>query len=346
MKKSIYFIRICVFFFAFLLITGSVFAQKTIVIVYDPAKLDPVSGENPDIAMMQPVFEDAGYTVELFPTYNLSALSPDELNILNNADLVYAARFIGSGNFSSPNKEFYNAITAPLITFNMWALRISRMNWFNTETCTNVDVPVEEIFQGEIIEAQDSVFAGLESIIDWWSGPHSTITIPDAGNGKIMAINVNTGTPIFVRFEAGIEFYEGSIDMPAGERVFFGAASDNMKDESGNTIFNYFSFTDPIKQVFLKEVARLTKKDAVGINQKNFNSKLMVYPNPAINQIMVEMNQLEKVEIFDLSGRKIYSAKATANKLSVDASSFSTGMYFVKASDTMNNVASKLFTKE
>jgi hypothetical protein len=153
-----------------------------------------------------------------------------------------------------------------------------------------------------------------------------------------------TGRPIFVRWEESEEFYPGSVDEHAGPRTFFGLDCDGPKDENGNQLFIYNSYTADAQQVFLNEVARITG-NLVGLNDVEFVNST-VYMNHATQQLVVEMNQLSKVEVIDLVGRQIYcSPVVNENKIFINLNFVKSGIYLVKLSNSSNNVVTAKFVK-
>jgi hypothetical protein len=154
-----------VILFLFLIYSGSSFAQSEIVLVYDPARIDPFTGENPDLKTVA-IFEEAGYAVHLFRVRALSTATQGELDSLSNADMVYIARAVASTNFQAPNKTAWNAIEAPVMIANMWALRSTRMNWFNSENCeANDATPLDQILDAEILDLEDPVLRVLRVVL-------------------------------------------------------------------------------------------------------------------------------------------------------------------------------------
>lgn len=61
---------------------------------------------------------------------------------------------------------------------------------------------------------------------------------------------------------------------------------------------------------------------------------LVIYPNPAVTQLNIEINDLsnypEKVELFDVLGRKMLEARPQSNKFSLDVSAFAQGTYYLR----------------
>jgi hypothetical protein len=59
---------------------------------------------------------------------------------------------------------------------------------------------------------------------------------------------------------------------------------------------------------------------------------LKVYPNPAENTLSIELNNSNEksIVISDISGRVVLSAKTTNDKINLNITSLSNGVYFVK----------------
>lgn len=343
MKKNLLFKHILILVFALVLQSASLSA-KEIVFVYNPATIDAVSGENADQPTVR-LFEEQGYIVNLFPIIDITTATPEQLDSLNKADLVYIGRAVTSGNFDlGPKSDAWNAITAPMMVPSMWALRNTKMNWFNSADCSNIDSSLTYTFKGDIIQ-DDPVFRGLTGTVDWWSGPYSTINVTDAGNGQVLATKSGEGYVLFVRFEANTEFYTGSVSMPAGPRTFFSSASDNMSID-GNKYYNYLGFTEPIKKVFLNEVASMMGVfNPESIKNQKLNLSASVYPVPANDQLVVEMENLQKVDVIDLSGRKVASCDAKAEKVIMNTSNLNKGVYLLKISNIKGETLVKKITK-
>jgi len=81
-----------------------------------------------------------------------------------------------------------------------------------------------------------------------------------------------------------------------------------------------------------------------GIKQKTAVNNLTVYPNPANNQITIEMANLASVEIYNLLGAKVLNIQMSNNQ--VDVSTLNSGVYVVKATDKNGQVAVTKFNKK
>lgn len=93
--------------------------------------------------------------------------------------------------------------------------------------------------------------------------------------------------------------------------------------------------------------------DNSGINQLFVNGKVDVYPNPAENQLNISFVAKEAVDLeiglTDISGRAImqdrHSAAQGVNKISLDLSGVSRGVYFLSISDGNSSMSGKVMVR-
>ncbi|MCL2311182.1 MAG: T9SS type A sorting domain-containing protein, partial [Firmicutes bacterium] len=84
--------------------------------------------------------------------------------------------------------------------------------------------------------------------------------------------------------------------------------------------------------------------EEVGINENQFEN-ITVYPNPTTGILRIESRELrvEKIEIFDVFGRKLLSLLSpTSPETTVDISHLSAGVYFVKVSTEIGEAIKKV----
>lgn len=80
-------------------------------------------------------------------------------------------------------------------------------------------------------------------------------------------------------------------------------------------------------------------------------NEVIIYPNPTTNIINFNLNTLHnkisKIEIFDISGKRIYTGlKSITSSTSIDVSSYKKGMYFYTIwSDTINRYDGKFIVE-
>ena len=261
------------------------------VLRMDSTVIDPVTNDWPDMQWVYPL-EDAGYEVNLVyggGTSSLAAADQSTLDTLLNANLVIIGRSVPTlslGGNSADDKLAWNNLPVPILTGNMWAMRSSRLNWFNT-TAINTPPFTSGVPTNAIIEEPDDpVFAGLDvsGPVAWIDSSYDVLGTPDPGNGLLLADLETDASVLFVRFEPDYPFYDGTDDFPAGPRSFIG----NGRDASSAPPFHYWNFTPESEQVFFAEVARMVKLGGGPSSVKYWgNSSLpstpvlsQNYPNP------------------------------------------------------------------
>jgi hypothetical protein len=68
-----------------------------------------------------------------------------------------------------------------------------------------------------------------------------------------------------------------------------------------------------------------------GVRENGGTGSFRVYPNPTNGMFTVELNNgAESVEVIDVTGRVVYAEKATSNKVEINISDLSNGVYSVK----------------
>jgi hypothetical protein len=110
--------------------------------------------------------------------------------------------------------------------------------------------------------------------------------------------------------------------------------------------------TDPnaIAYYFIDDVS-LVEDTTSGFGDVFDNSsKLLIYPNPVSNQLIVSSNQFEvnAIEVTNLLGQQqnVKVEKLTTEKCQLNTENLSSGIYFIKATDTFGNSLIGKFVKE
>lgn len=84
------------------------------------------------------------------------------------------------------------------------------------------------------------------------------------------------------------------------------------------------------------------------INENDFNDYFSVYPNPSDNLIVINANQasseINTIEFISILGKTIYSS-SFQNRKTIDVSSFSEGVYFVKITNKDHSFLTKWIKK-
>ncbi len=122
----------------------------------------------------------------------------------------------------------------------------------------------------------------------------------------------------------------------------------NWQQETTNTISSLRSiyFTDALNGYAVGLNGTILKK---GLNTsapdiENADSKILIYPNPASDNITVEVNQKALIEILNLQGQLIKSLESEETQTTINISDIEKGMYFIKI-QTNNAFTVKKFVK-
>ena len=177
--------------------------------------------------------EDAGYNVVKFYNAGIDTAEQATIDTLYNANLIIIGRSCPSVDFQDPMKQIWNSIPTPMICLEMWALRNTRMNWFNTaDIASNSEAGT--VFNAIIEELDDPVFENIEVTdpFPWVIAPYDNIGTTDEGNGICIARFESDNNVAFVRFEEGVEFYVGAGDYPEGPRTMTGILPRRLKQFS------------------------------------------------------------------------------------------------------------------
>lgn len=317
--------------------------KGTIVFTTRPNFTDPATGESPDMPHIY-ALQDAGYEVITFYNASLSTASQEALDTLYNAHLIILGRSTPSTGYQDPQKQVWNSIPTPTLCLEMWAVRNTRMNWLNT---TNIPQLAEEgTYYNAIIDVPDDpVFEGLDTSVPmpWVIGSADYMGTTDAGNGTVLARLESDSSVLFVRWEPDVEFYDGSIDYPAGHRTLIG----NGRDNGGQPPFNYYNFTEESEQVFLAEVARMVAlgggPSAVEERLNTTTPSTLVlsqnYPNPfnptTTIQFSLPVRSDVRLTLVNMLGELVKEVacgeyQAGQHQVILDASDLATGVYFYR----------------
>jgi uncharacterized repeat protein (TIGR01451 family) len=108
----------------------------------------------------------------------------------------------------------------------------------------------------------------------------------------------------------------------------------------------YFDFNPPIRTntTFNMLVNQIPECSIInGLNEVNINVQLLVYPNPAKDQVdLVCQYKMENISIFDFSGRKVLNVKNLSETAELDLGNLSVGVYFILVNTKMGLAIEKL----
>ncbi len=93
---------------------------------------------------------------------------------------------------------------------------------------------------------------------------------------------------------------------------------------------------------------RDTYRPAIGINEITKKNILKLYPNPSSNEINIDFKEISSgiISISDMYGREIFNQKISyLDKFKLATSSFISGIYYVKYTNTNGNSFVSSFIK-
>lgn len=116
------------------------------------------------------------------------------------------------------------------------------------------------------------------------------------------------------------------IDKASGAKSF----SYSYADETMTTR-NWIAISDPNNWGVDLDMMIFPLIDGAGLNNVDVNTLSYVYPNPAKDQVTLASSfNMEKVEIFNMLGQKVYENTLNGNATTVNVADFNNGTYIVK----------------
>lgn len=97
--------------------------------------------------------------------------------------------------------------------------------------------------------------------------------------------------------------------------------------------------------------ASATVDVTIGINDEIANANITIYPNPATDRIIIELNknfilQNTEIQLFDIYGKEISSQKAIEQQVVFDLSNYANGMYMLRVVENGEIVSSTKIMKQ
>ena len=171
-------------------------------------------------------------------------LDADKVEELNAADLVIFSRATSSGDHDDGDEPtLWNSVTAPLIQTSAYLPRSNRWLWVNSSSIINFEAPLmqaetDPLFTNIELDA-DNVVQVLDPSIGV-QDPNDPnligqttflgIVPEEIGNGVVLA-NTIDGIVWIAIWKAGVEFYDGCGQIPAGKRMMFMAGAQEWQTE-------------------------------------------------------------------------------------------------------------------
>ncbi len=148
-------------------------------------------------------------------------------------------------------------------------------------------------------------------------------------------------TPEFDLFKDG-EFYRVNITCATEGASIYYTIDGTDPDESSNFFNGIFPLNmqpRTLKAIAMKEgmvnsAIAVYNYNPSGINSYELRDNLSVYPNPAINNVIISVKNdnvtIEKVELYNIYGQLLNTMYVNGNTTEVSVQAFATGTYFAK----------------
>ena len=69
----------------------------------------------------------------------------------------------------------------------------------------------------------------------------------------------------------------------------------------------------------------------IGVSEVNHNTRMTIYPNPAVDQLNVTLSKNAEIAVFNIMGQVVLTQEGHAGANTLDLSNLNAGVYFVKA---------------
>jgi hypothetical protein len=190
---------------------------------------------------------------------------------LNRADLIILSRTTSSGNYDDDNEPTqWNSIKTPMILMSAYPVRSSHWKWVDsTSVIGEGGAPILEA-----VDLEHPIFTNVPldennqvQIVDpaIGSGHISFVDAAAVGNGILIAQTEPNDLPWIVEWDAGVEFYDGAGQVPAGKRLMFFAGTQEI--EGTLTPYGAWNFTAEGEILFRNAISYMLGETIVPIVQ-------------------------------------------------------------------------------
>ena len=211
-------------------------------------------------------------------------------------------------------------------------------NWstptFNPDLAVNVSgYPHEAMFSSTSFAG--GYFCAAPDLATWGYNLYSGHVISDTSLAEMLTF---TSTPggYFNGYGLGcMRYVDGSNTYYGHAGNFFGYAACMIYDPVDSICLALLVNQDCLSPYIGFPLLRAAKENlslATGIKANSAQKKILVYPNPAKEIINIELPSYEEaaIELFDITGKLIYTQQERSDHFQIDAGEFPEGMYVVK----------------
>jgi len=247
----------------------------------------------------------------------------------DSADLVYE-QGVADPQISQWNKVLLDSVYPVDISRNLWI-------GYHIETMTGYPAGVDE----------GPAYNGYGNMM-YWEGQWSTLLEinPELDFNWLIDAYIGEGYPMYCANRIYRKINDGDYTMIAEIHM-----TDNYLDsEADITNLNCYKITnlsgknaDTCESYFTNESC----VQPVNIfDEYEDDNRLMVYPNPAGDQLFIEMPEnMMEIQLLDMTGRVVYEIQDARKQIAIKADGFSIGIYLLKVSTKDGLLTRKILIK-
>ncbi len=121
-----------------------------------------------------------------------------------------------------------------------------------------------------------------------------------------------------------------------------GIYQDSLKMDSFSDGVYFVSLTLGHRKTISKKII---KSNMAGIKEIELENVIKIFPNPAKDKLSIEFNSVENnfdLHLLNMLGQTVYSIKNVQNKHEIDLSNLSTGIYYLKMQNALEQKIIKI----
>ena len=104
---------------------------------------------------------------------------------------------------------------------------------------------------------------------------------------------------------------------------------------------------DEIFGAIVKSRSNVRNNRMIGVNEINQNNRLLIYPNPANNELTISSTQtIKSLQVMSVTGEVILVFKPNSNKTQINISSLSDGIYVLRVQDAKDVISHTKIVKQ
>ena len=133
----------------------------------------------------------------------------------------------------------------------------------------------------------------------------------------------------------------GSINSNSSQNITVNLGADDIQLNDQKSGIIHVHSNDFFKSAILLEI---NVTFTISINENN-EIEISLYPNPANNVINISSQQINKVEIYNISSQKVFEQNYSSNFITIPTDNLKAGTYFVKVINKSGSGTKKLIIK-